>query len=82
MRLDQRIKDKAEKAVALTGARSLTDYVVKLIDEDATRVIAEHERFTVADDLFDRFMTACDTAEGPNQALRDAVNFSDEQGFK
>lgn len=35
MRLDQKIKEKAEKASALLGMRSLTEYVVHLMDEDA-----------------------------------------------
>jgi len=39
MRLDDAIKLKAEKAAALLGLKSLTEYVSKLMDEDASRVI-------------------------------------------
>nr|MBF0222835.1 DUF1778 domain-containing protein [Desulfobulbaceae bacterium] len=56
MRLDERIKTKAEKARALLGLKSLSDYVAKLIDADASRVIAEHAGITLADDAFDRFV--------------------------
>ena len=35
IRLDEDIKVKAEKASALLGLKSLTEYVVRLMDEDA-----------------------------------------------
>ena len=82
MRLDERIKTKAEKARALLGLKSLSDYVAKLIDDDATRVIAEHEGITLADDTFDRFISACEGARKPNNALLDAVANTREQGIK
>jgi len=82
MRLDEEIKSKAEKASALLGMKSLTEYVVRLMDQDATQVIAEHESITVKDDVFDRFMSACEMVQQPNDALRDALAFSKEQGIK
>ena len=82
MRLDQEIKEKAEKASALLGLKSLTEYVVKLMDENASKVIAEHESISVTDDVFDRFVLACEQVQKPNQALRDAVAFTREQGIK
>ncbi|PLX97021.1 MAG: DUF1778 domain-containing protein [Desulfuromonas sp.] len=66
MRLNQEIKEKAEKASALLGMRSLTEYVVRLMEEDADRVIARHESITVENDVFDRFVHACDNAKEPN----------------
>ena len=53
MRLDQEIKAKAEKASALLGLKSLTEYIVKLIDDNATQVIAQHESIIVENDIFD-----------------------------
>lgn len=82
MRLDLEIKERAEKASALLGMRSLTEYVVHLMDKDATRVIAEHESVTVSDDVFDRFMHACENAKQPNAALREALDFTRKQGVK
>lgn len=73
MRLDQEIKQKAEKATALLGFKSLTEYIVRLMDADATRVIAEHENMTVENDMFDEFLQACERAEEPNKALCKAV---------
>lgn len=82
MRLDEEIKSKAEKASALLGMKSLSEYVVQLMDQDATKVIAEHESITVKDDVFDRFMSACEMVKQPNDALRDALAFSKEQDIK
>ncbi len=82
MRLDEEIKAKAEKASALLGMKSLTEYVVRLMDSDATQVIAEHESITVDDNVFDRFMSACEKAQQPNDALREATTFTKDQGIK
>lgn len=82
MRLDEEIKVKAEKASALLGMKSLTEYVVRLMEQDATQVIAEHESITVKDDAFDRFMAACEQAQKPNAALLDAAAFTKDQGIK
>lgn len=81
LRLDQDIKAKAEKASALLGMKSLTEYVVKLMDESSSQVIEQYESITVENDVFDRFVEACDKATKPNQALQDAATFTQEQGF-
>jgi len=81
VRLDENIKAKAEKASALLGA-SLTSYVVNLMNENATKVIAQHESITLKDDIFDRFMNACAEARKPNKALIDAATFTKNQGIK
>ncbi|MDA9558046.1 DUF1778 domain-containing protein [Vibrio sp.] len=82
IRLDENIKAKAEKASALLGLKSLTEYVVKLMDEDATHIIEQHESMVVKDNVFDEFIIACDKAKAPNQALLDAAKFTDESGIK
>lgn len=82
LRLDEKIKQKAEKASALLGLKSLTEYVVQLMDEDATKVLAEHESMVLEDDVFDRFMAACEKVEKPNQALLEANEFAKAQGFE
>jgi len=82
MRLDEEIKARAEKASALLGMKSLTEYVVRLMDDDATQVIAEHESITVDDNVFDRFMSACEKAQQPNDALRGAAAFTKDQKIK
>jgi len=80
MRIDESVKVAAEKAAALKGMKSLTEYVVRLIEKDAEAVIREHESITLKDDVFDRFMAACDEADAPNKKLREAMDFAKEQG--
>lgn len=82
IRLDQGVKEKAEKAAALLGLKSLTEYVVRLMEQDATQVIAQYETMVVADNRFDRFMLACEKAQPPNQDLQDAATFTKEQNMR
>jgi len=82
LRLDEKIKAKAEKASALLGLKSLTDYVVRLMDEDSTQVIDKYENTTIEDSAFDRFYEACEKAKTPNKALLDALAFAEEKGVK
>ena len=82
MRLSKDVKAKAEKASALLGVKSLTEYVVNLINNDATEVIAQHESMTVKNDLFDQFMDSCEKIEKPNQNLIDALAFTKAQENK
>ena len=82
LRLDEEIKAKAEKASALLGLKSLTEYVVRLMEEDADQVIEKYENFTIEGDTFDRFVDACNKAKAPNQSLKDALVFSDSKGIR
>jgi uncharacterized protein (DUF1778 family) len=82
MRIDETVKAAAEKAAALEGMKSLTEYVVRLIEKDAKRVIKEHESIVVKDDVFDRFIRACDAAKAPNRKLREARKFAKRQNIK
>jgi uncharacterized protein (DUF1778 family) len=82
MRIDNEIKAAAEKAAALQGTKSLTEYIVRLIEKDARRIISEHETIVVNDNVFDRFMNACEAAEAPNQKLREARDYANERGIK
>jgi len=82
MRLSPEIKAKAEKASALLGLRSLTEYIVKLIDENSTKVIQQYESMTVENDIFDNFIQACEEVQSPNQKLVDAAAFTRKQGIE
>ncbi len=81
MRLSKSVKVKVEKASALRGYKSLTDYVVRTLDEDASRTIEEYAEITLQEDLFDSFWAACEKADAPNAALTAAVKFSEENGY-
>ena len=82
MRVDETIKAAAEKAAALEGVKSLTEYVVRLIEKDSQRVIKEHEFFTLKDDVFDRFIRACDAAQAPHQKLRAARELARQKNIQ
>jgi uncharacterized protein (DUF1778 family) len=82
MRIDETIKAAAEKAAALEGMKSLTEYVVRLIEKDSQRVIKEHESITVENDVFDRFILACNTAKAPNKKLREAQKLARGKGIQ
>lgn len=82
MRIDDAVKAAAEKAAALQGMKSLTEYVVRLIEKDAERVIREHESIILRDDVFDRFMSACEAADAPNRKLFDALEFAKDKGIQ
>lgn len=58
-----------------------TKYGVKLMDTNASKVIAEHESITLKDDIFSQLMAACDQAKEPNDALKAALKLSRDQGF-
>jgi uncharacterized protein (DUF1778 family) len=81
LRLDANIKNKIEKASALSGSKTLTEFIVKVLDETSSQVIAKHETMTLENDIFDRFVEACNNAQKPNKALRDAAKYTKEHGF-
>ena len=82
MRVDETIKAAAEKAAALEGMKSLTEYVVRLIEKDSQRVIREHKSITLEDDVFDRFIRACDAAQTPNKKLREARELARQKNIR
>ena len=82
MRIDETVKAAAEKAAALEGMKSLTDYIVQLIEKDAQRVIKAHGMLVLKDDVFDRFIQACDAANAPNKKLREAKAFAKRKGIR
>ena len=81
IRLDETVKSRAEKASALLGLKSLTEYVVRTMDERSSKVLSKYERITVSDDVFDQFTRACEHAAEPNEALRAAADYSKKRGF-
>jgi uncharacterized protein (DUF1778 family) len=82
LRLDKKLKEKVAKASALLGMKSTTEYVVNLMEENATKVIAEHGSIVVKDDIFDLFMNACEKAHKPNKALREPAAYTKKQVIK
>ena len=82
MRLSPEVKARAEKASALLGLRSLTEYIVKLIDENSTKVITQYESMSVENDIFDHFMRVCNEVQPPNSKLTEAAALTKKQGIR
>lgn len=82
IRLDYEVKRKAEKAAALLGMNSLTEYIVKLMDEDSSKVISEYGDFTLENDVFDKFMEVCEAAAEPDEYLRKAALTAKRSGIQ
>lgn len=49
---------------------------------EASRVIEEHSKMVLPDDIFDQFTAACENAAPPNEALRAALELSRERGIE
>lgn len=81
MRIEESLKASAEKAAALKGMKSLTEYVVRLIEQDSQKVIKEHESVVLKDDVFDRFIAACNASDEPDDKLRKAVEDARSKGY-
>jgi uncharacterized protein (DUF1778 family) len=82
IRIDTEVKMAAESAAALSGAKSLSEYIVRLIEKDARRVIRDHESIVLKNDVFDCFMRACEAAEAPNRKLCAARGCAKERGIR
>ena len=76
--IDEAIKIKAEKASVLLDMPSIEAYITMLIDEDASRVIAEHQTMTIDDKAFDSFLVSCDKDAVPNSELLSALELTKE----
>lgn len=79
-RTNSSIKEKAKKASVLLD-KNLTDYLIDLIDRDATRVISNHQNTVLENDIFDCFMEACSNPPRPNNALIKALKNTRRKGF-
>lgn len=81
LRVDTNQKKILKRAAALSGS-TLTQYVVSTAVASAEKAIENHADMTLEDDIFDRFANACEQAQSPNQALREALVFTQESGFQ
>lgn len=81
MRLQPSLKQDAERAATLIGARSLTEFVVQAIREKTTTVLNEKERIALSSRAFDDFITACEQPSTLGSALKKAAARHDEKGF-
>lgn len=70
----------AERAAAISGI-TLTDYIVKLIKEDAPKTLKAHTEINLTNEQFDKFSAICNSSRALSQELKKAANLLDNEGF-
>ncbi len=71
-RVSARIKQLAEEAANVLG-QSITDFTELALAEKAEAVLAQHDRITLSERDFARFMLAIENPKEPTPALRAAA---------
>mgnify|MGYP002633995827 CR=1 FL=1 len=74
------IKQLAERAALASGV-TLTDYLVRLVREDAPKTLKSYSEVKLTNQQFDNFMAICEAEHEPNQAIIAAAKRLDEEGF-
>ncbi len=74
------IKHLAERAALVSGV-TLTDYLARLVREDAPKTLKYYTEIQLTNEQFDNFMAICDAEHEPSQAIKDAAKRLDEEGF-
>jgi len=74
------IKQLAERAALVSGV-TLTDYLVRLVREDAPKTLKSYSEIQLTNQRFDNFMAICEAEHEPSPAIKDAAKRLDEEGF-
>ena len=70
----------AERAAAISGV-TLTDYLVRLIKEDAPKTLKIHAEINLTNEQFDKFSALCNSDRELSKELKKAVKLLDGEGF-
>ncbi len=82
MRVDNETKRMAERAAAALGCNSLTEFITRLIRDNAPEIIQHETTITLSNAQFDHFMAVCDDKTlKPSEPLITAVKRLDKEGF-
>ena len=73
-RLPKMQKQLFEKAAALGGYRSLTDFIIQTVQEKAKEIIQEREQIIASERDSEIFFKEITKPEGPNKSLRQAAD--------
>jgi uncharacterized protein (DUF1778 family) len=74
------IKHLAERAALISGV-TLTDYLAKLVTENAPKTLKTYSEIKLTNQQFDQFMAICDEAPKPSKAILSAAKRLDDEGF-
>ncbi len=82
MRVDADTKNMAERASAALGYASLTEYLTRLIREDAPMVLQEQTNISLTNERFDHFIAICDDKQAQASArILEAARRLDDEGL-
>ena len=82
MRIDPKDKQLAERAAAALGCASLTEFMTRLIRENAPKILEHETSIRLANDRFDQFVAACEETERtPSAKILDTAKRLDAEGF-
>lgn len=74
------IKLLAERA-ALASGETLTDYLARLVKEDAPKTLQAFSDIQLTNRQFDDFISICESEQQPSEAILAAAKRLDEEGF-
>ena len=81
MRTSQAQRDILDRATATCGL-SMTDFILNAALERSGEVLERDNKITLKNEEFDHFITVCNEAREPNQALRNAFKNARERGIE
>lgn len=74
------IKQMAERA-ALASGTTLTDYLARLVREDAPKTLKAYSELKLSNQEFDRFVEICEQEHELGARLKQAAQRLDKEGF-
>lgn len=81
MRVDAETKQLAERAAAASGCASLTEFMVRLIRDNAPGILQAQTAIKLTSAQFDQFIRVCESAPAPYARLKAAADKLDKEGF-
>lgn len=82
MRVDPDIKQLAERASAMLGYASMTEFITSLIRDNAPRILQQEASIKLTNAQFDNFIAICnDTERKPSARIMEAAKRLDAEGF-
>lgn len=82
MRVDPDIKQLAERASAVLGCASLTEFITTLIRDNAPRILQSDASIHLTNQQFDKFIAICNDAEAkPGDRILEAAKRLDTEGL-
>ncbi len=80
MRVNEQVKQLAERAASALGC-TVTEYLVRLIQQDAPKVLRGETEVMLSNAQFERFTLLCKRTSPPSRRILDAAKRLDTEGF-